>query len=62
MTVSFSFILITITCLGYLRHIDMRKPGEFIWEGKAHDESIGGLSLSAFTRGLLVTAGHDQVY
>ena len=39
----------------------MRKQGEAIWEGKAHDDSIGGLSLSAITRGLLATAGHDQV-
>ncbi|KAK6057557.1 WD domain, G-beta repeat protein [Cooperia oncophora] len=46
---------------GSLRHIDMRKPGEILWEGRAHDGSIGGLTLSATVRGLLVTVGHDQM-
>ncbi|KAK6052333.1 hypothetical protein COOONC_10162 [Cooperia oncophora] len=39
----------------------MRKPGEILWEGRAHDGSIGGLTLSATVRGLLVTVGHDQM-
>nr|CDJ82924.1 SAC3 GANP Nin1 mts3 eIF-3 p25 and WD40 repeat domain containing protein [Haemonchus contortus] len=46
---------------GTLRHIDMRKPGEILWEGHAHDGSVGGLTLSATVRGLLVTVGHDQM-
>lgn len=46
---------------GTLRYIDMRKAGETVWKVKAHEDSIGGLSLSAVTRGLLTTVGHDQI-
>lgn len=46
---------------GKLRHLDMRKPGECLWEGVAHDGPIGGLTMSAITRGLLVTVGEDEV-
>ncbi|KAJ1351572.1 hypothetical protein KIN20_007647 [Parelaphostrongylus tenuis] len=46
---------------GILYHVDMRKPGEIIWRGQAHDGSVGGLTLSPTVRGLLVTVGHDQM-
>ncbi|KIH68663.1 WD domain, G-beta repeat protein [Ancylostoma duodenale] len=46
---------------GILRHIDMRTPGNCLWEGRAHDGSVGGLTLSSSIRGLLVTVGHDQM-
>ncbi|CAP22829.1 Protein CBG01808 [Caenorhabditis briggsae] len=46
---------------GRLRHLDLRKPGECLWEGVAHDGPIGGLTLSAITRGLLVTVGEDEM-
>ncbi|ETN69316.1 WD domain, G-beta repeat protein [Necator americanus] len=46
---------------GMLRHIDMRKPGECLWEGQAHDGSVSALTLSAIIRSLLVTVGHDQM-
>ncbi|EFO92992.1 hypothetical protein CRE_10119 [Caenorhabditis remanei] len=46
---------------GRLRHLDLRKPGECIWEGVAHDGPIGGLTMSAITRGLLVTVGEDEM-
>ncbi|CAB3406318.1 unnamed protein product [Caenorhabditis bovis] len=46
---------------GKLRYLDMRKPGECIWEGIAHEGPVGGLTLSAKTRGLLVTVGEDQM-
>ncbi|CAJ0602608.1 unnamed protein product [Cylicocyclus nassatus] len=46
---------------GMLRHIDMRKTSEILWEGQAHDGSVGGLTLSSTIRGLLVTVGHDQM-
>ncbi|CAI5449125.1 unnamed protein product [Caenorhabditis angaria] len=46
---------------GRLRYLDMRKPGQCIWEGIAHDGPIGGITLSALTRGLLVTVGEDEM-
>ncbi|CAI4222090.1 unnamed protein product [Auanema sp. JU1783] len=46
---------------GILRYLDMRKPGEVIWEEKAHDGSIGGLVLSTKIRGLLNSFGHDGI-
>ncbi|RCN36686.1 WD domain, G-beta repeat protein [Ancylostoma caninum] len=46
---------------GILRHIDMRTPGNCLWEGRAHDGSVGGLTLSSSIRGLLLTVGHDQM-
>ncbi|EYB90756.1 hypothetical protein Y032_0214g2317 [Ancylostoma ceylanicum] len=46
---------------GILRRIDMRTPGNCIWEGRAHEGSVGGLTLSSSIRGLLVTVGHDQM-
>ncbi|WKX94717.1 hypothetical protein Q1695_011745 [Nippostrongylus brasiliensis] len=55
------FCAFAATDNGNLYHIDMRKPGELIWEGRAHDGSVGGLTLSATIRGLLVTVGHDQM-
>ncbi|VDM58952.1 unnamed protein product [Angiostrongylus costaricensis] len=46
---------------GFLYHVDMRKPGEIIWRGQAHDGTVGGLTLSPTVRGLLVTVGHDHM-
>ncbi|CAD6195439.1 unnamed protein product [Caenorhabditis auriculariae] len=46
---------------GHLRYLDMRKPGEAIFDATAHEGAIGGISLSAKTRGLLATAGEDQM-
>ncbi|KJH41107.1 WD domain, G-beta repeat protein [Dictyocaulus viviparus] len=45
---------------GVLYNVDMRKPGQVVWSGRAHDGTVGGITLSSVVRGLLVTVGHDE--
>lgn len=55
------FMALAATDDGKLYYTDMRMPGKVLWEGRAHDGSVGGMTLSATVRGLLVTVGHDQM-
>ncbi|PAV66361.1 hypothetical protein WR25_09529 isoform F [Diploscapter pachys] len=52
---------IVTTDEGLLSIIDTRKSNQVLSEARAHEGGVSGVSLSLITKGLLATAGEDQV-